>query len=744
MQRIKIANIIEISKFYDKYPDILDFVKATLEKYSFDELIKFYSREGYFFNLTENLEAIKYINIKTGLPFREILEKLDFSFDLEDLIQLLNIFSPEELLIALKNNTNNIILNSDLTITEYLANLYNKTKNDKIKEFTILILNILLKKNNINYVVSIIKHGSFFIDIAMEYILNNLNDSTFKKVLNSYFDVNYEEDIKNKILLNEKIISFAINKPLLLKDFFERKDLHINASVIFKDKNIYNIYSYILFSYLLNNQKTEIKEPSDFVEINSQKDKIISLFKDAIDYQGLKKAIIESKNKIFFDYLFLLKIPINEFNVIFNDKKNKIISINEKESIINTLKVYGEDNPAYILYNKNNILLQYVIENNINTIGVIIKFFKEYMMLFNKTVDSIYHDSLKQNPFVIDAISKFSKDKLDVFIEFDKVEKNVKLINVQNFNQFVKLQNRKLELAQSIHNSSIDDEYISKLFNNLKLDLEEDYVDNLLEVLKFNKNKEQNIEKIKLIEGKFKQHNFDLDIDNLINLLNKYDQFIDQFNNYSLSPTSEFVRIGKELGTYASYAEMYDAVIKYIDQAKPKDKNLFKLNLEFDDFEFKVLKDVDPLHFRIGIETDCCQRIGGAGEDAAVDSFINPWAGVLALYKNSKLLSQSYFHYVPSENGYILDNVEYNENEVKKYDNNIKDEQSHWLATIYKKYGQLIKQKYPNIKYIKLGKSWSKIPLSLFEPASLEDDPRIFATPDTYTDFDYNDHVNII
>jgi hypothetical protein len=32
----------------------------------------------------------------------------------------------------------------------------------------------------------------------LNYLLNNLNDNTFKKVLNSYFDVNHEEDIKNK------------------------------------------------------------------------------------------------------------------------------------------------------------------------------------------------------------------------------------------------------------------------------------------------------------------------------------------------------------------------------------------------------------------------------------------------------------------------------------------------------------------------------------------------------------------
>ena len=47
---------------------------------------------------------------------------------------------------------------------------------------------------------------------------------------------------------------------------------------------------------------------------------------------------------------------------------------------------------------------------------------------------------------------------------------------------------------------------------------------------------------------------------------------------------------------------------------------------------------------------------------SAIDSFINSKAGVLVLewLKNDSwtLLSQSYFHYIPEENGYVLDNIE--------------------------------------------------------------------------------------
>lgn len=75
-----------------------------------------------------------------------------------------------------------------------------------------------------------------------------------------------------------------------------------------------------------------------------------------------------------------------------------------------------------------------------------------------------------------------------------------------------------------------------------------------------------------------------------------------------------------------------------------------------------MLGNPDLHHFQIGIDTDCCQRIGGAGFEAAINSFINPLAGVVVLEVNHNnswvLVAQSYFHYVPEEEMIILDNIE--------------------------------------------------------------------------------------
>jgi hypothetical protein len=104
----------------------------------------------------------------------------------------------------------------------------------------------------------------------------------------------------------------------------------------------------------------------------------------------------------------------------------------------------------------------------------------------------------------------------------------------------------------------------------------------------------------------------------------------------------------------------------YIGYAKPKDEKVVDNNYAFEtgisQIRFRTLDDLDPQHFSIGAETNCCQRIGGAGQGAAVDSYINPLAGVILLEVNDgsgwKLAAQSYFHYVPSLNYIILDNIE--------------------------------------------------------------------------------------
>lgn len=127
---------------------------------------------------------------------------------------------------------------------------------------------------------------------------------------------------------------------------------------------------------------------------------------------------------------------------------------------------------------------------------------------------------------------------------------------------------------------------------------------------------------------------------------------IEEINKFLFTPIREILSLGfiKELN------------MEYYDQAEIKNENLFKLNLTTKTFRFRALGNPDLHHFQVGIDTDCCQRIGGEGSEAAINSFINPLAGVVVLEVNHNnswvLVAQSYFHYVPEEEMIILDNIE--------------------------------------------------------------------------------------
>jgi len=169
----------------------------------------------------------------------------------------------------------------------------------------------------------------------------------------------------------------------------------------------------------------------------------------------------------------------------------------------------------------------------------------------------------------------------------------------------------------------------------------------------------------------------------------------------------------------------------YVDLAKEKDSTVLSLNYSFSDgFKFEVLDTYDPTALSIGAITSCCQLIGGAGEASAIDSFINPLAGVLVLKNdNNEIVSQSYFHYVPSENGIILDNVEKNGKAPKN------------INEYYALLGQETKKE--GFAYLRCGLEYNKLDSSMFGKASLKDDPRHFEYEKKYSDFDKKHHLDL-
>ncbi len=229
-------------------------------------------------------------------------------------------------------------------------------------------------------------------------------------------------------------------------------------------------------------------------------------------------------------------------------------------------------------------------------------------------------------------------------------------------------------------------------------------------------------------------------------------------SNEEINPASplfaKLFEVASQIETDLGILEMGDALKDLLKGYKPKSPKLFDLNYALrDDLRFRVLGDKDPRILRIGVETSCCQRLQGVGASAAKDSFINPLSSVLILeWKDKsdnewKLLTQSYFHYVPQDNGYILDNVEHNAKNVQSFKDNNPDMS---IEDIYAVYAAEIKNKL-DVPYFLSGKGYSKIRTDQFNTERKDDDPRFFddralksKNDDHYSDYDEHNSMNLL
>jgi hypothetical protein len=193
----------------------------------------------------------------------------------------------------------------------------------------------------------------------------------------------------------------------------------------------------------------------------------------------------------------------------------------------------------------------------------------------------------------------------------------------------------------------------------------------------------------------------------------------------------------------------YSSIEKFIDVAKDKVDDIFSPNFSTKNFRFRVLEYMDPYHFRVGVDTNCCQTVGGAGQAAAIDSFINPKAGVVLLEANTvsgwSLAAQSYFHYVEinkdnkKEKGIILDNIEAGRL-IYLYN-------KEFYRNAYATLGLHLKNK--GFSLVGCGIEYTEVINSNdFQISRLKDDPRHFEVEDNeltrYTDFSPSSFLNLL
>lgn len=73
---------------------------------------------------------------------------------------------------------------------------------------------------------------------------------------------------------------------------------------------------------------------------------------------------------------------------------------------------------------------------------------------------------------------------------------------------------------------------------------------------------------------------------------------------------------------------------------------------------YRTLNHEDPIALNIGLQTNCCQYIGGIGEECAIDSVRNPNADLLVWEDETGIIAQSWI-WSPEPDKLIMDNIEF-------------------------------------------------------------------------------------
>ncbi|MFA6074164.1 MAG: hypothetical protein WC758_08655 [Candidatus Woesearchaeota archaeon] len=426
---------------------------------------------------------------------------------------------------------------------------------------------------------------------------------------------------------------------------------------------------------------------------------------------------------------------INLYNIPGSEKQINFLLKKRKNTNFNLINFFYELEP--IVKKKEDVLTCMVL-NSLS--GGMLRLLDIYKKISNKTFTQIYYEAIYNHQFTFYKACENIYASVLTDEAWLLAEEAAKISSQTN--HYLKYCQRLARINKFQHNQNIEYKVIKALFLNTSIDLNQNYISHFFTIYAYLQkgNIQQSVQTAQSIMEEKGASGEYVNITQFLDNIDKFKHIIDYLTNMtSVTMTTEMLDLLKVLDTQVSKIQKIDMIVKLIDIAKPKNKELFDLNLKINDFEFSVLNYLDSYAFDVGADTGCCQRFNGFGEAAAIDSFINPLASVLIVRYKGHLLTQSYFHYVPEDKSYVLDNIEHNSVNVWKLGFN-EDK----LANIYALWADIIKNKYPNIKYIKLGLAHTKINEHMFEQISESNDPRHFEYKKIYTDYKPNKHVDLL
>ena len=130
--------------------------------------------------------------------------------------------------------------------------------------------------------------------------------------------------------------------------------------------------------------------------------------------------------------------------------------------------------------------------------------------------------------------------------------------------------------------------------------------------------------------------------------------------------------LAKIVGKYGYDEEQFEHIQEVYNEAKTiKDKYVISADRAKgkNGITFRILDKDDPMGFVLGDITNCCQHIGGVGEECVDDGYTNPNAGFLVFEESvlddsgkpigeTRIIGQAYVWYDPQTKTVCYDNIE--------------------------------------------------------------------------------------
>jgi len=184
----------------------------------------------------------------------------------------------------------------------------------------------------------------------------------------------------------------------------------------------------------------------------------------------------------------------------------------------------------------------------------------------------------------------------------------------------------------------------------------------------------------------------------------------------------------KVVGRYGYSQEQFEILQDWYNKAKHITQKDMKLFISKDNREkgitYKLLSKKDPISAVLGNITNCCQVLGGAGEDCVEYGMTKPNSGFITFNYKDKIIAQAWVWYDEENNVVCLDNIEVSRKYLEKINNNkeIKDSFIKCLLRMAESFKQEMALHNLDVVKVTIGKGYNDVKNILNNKFETEED----------------------